>query len=118
MTYTKKGLYDIKEHVEEISFSNGDTIKSIHIGTYKEYINHNLIILNDVLYVLDFKRSLLLIHSLSQKYYKTIFYIENNQKLITIFNKKGNKICTIAANSVKVYRMWMPRNKFNLNSIS
>jgi len=73
MTNNKNGLYHTKEHIEEISFANGDTIKSTHIGTYKGYINHNLIILNDVLYVPEFKRSLLSIDSLSQKHYKIIF---------------------------------------------
>jgi hypothetical protein len=27
VTYNKNGLYDIKEHEEEISFANGNTIK-------------------------------------------------------------------------------------------
>jgi len=56
------------------------------------------------------------INSLSQKHYKTIFHRENNQNLVTIFNKKGNKICTVVANSVKVHRMWTSRNKFNFKS--
>jgi len=46
----KMRLYDTKEHIEEISFANGNTIESIHIGTYKGYINHNLIILNETFY--------------------------------------------------------------------
>jgi len=111
MTNNKNGLHDIKEHEEYISFANGDIIKSTHIGTYKGYINHNLIVLNNVLYVPEFKRSLLSIDSLSQKHYKTIFYRDNNQNLVTIINKRGNKICTVAANSIKVYRMWTTIDK-------
>ena len=54
--------------------------------------------------------------SLSQNYYKNILDRENNQNFVTIFNKKRNKICKVEANSVKVYRIWTSRNKFNFKS--
>jgi len=64
MTHNKNILTNIKNININIYFANGSTIKSKLISQYIGYINDEKIILNDVLYIPIFKRSLLLIDHL------------------------------------------------------
>jgi len=88
MTHNKSMLTNIKN----IYFANRSTIKSKLIGQYIGYINDEKIILNDVLYIPTFRRSLLSINHLSEDLYKTLFHKNMyNYKNCALLYKQGKK---------------------------
>ena len=115
MTNNLKGLKDIVKHKESIVFANGETTKSTFKGTYEGYINDNKIILHNVLYIPAFRRSLLSIDCLSERHFKTIFYNKNNNNLASIYNKRGNKLCTIKSTKNRIYKLWTSTKKISFN---
>jgi hypothetical protein len=115
MTNNLKGLKDIVKHKESIVLANGETTKSTFKGTYEGYINDNKIILHNVLYIPAFRRSLLSIDCLSERHFKTIFYNKNNNNLASIYNKRGNKLCTIKSTKNRIYKLWTSTKKISFN---
>eukprot|EP00833_Pecoramyces_ruminatium_P017030 jgi/Orpsp1_1/1191062/evm.model.d7180000083239.1 len=89
MIHQKENLINTSDYHINIHFANGDIVKSELIGQYIGLINNHKIILNDVLYVPSFKRSLLSIDHLSEDNFKTVFYK----------NKHNNKKCAILYNN-------------------
>ena len=115
MTNNLKGLKDIVKHKESIVFANGETTKSTFKGTYEGYINDNKVIFYNVLYIPAFRRSLLSIDCLSERHFKTIFYNKNNNNLASIYNKRGNKLCTFKSTKNRIYKLWTSTKKISFN---
>ena len=73
MTHNLDCLSDIQKHKERVYFADGSFVESKYIGTFIGYINENKIKFKDVLYIPEFKRSLLFIGSLcNSNYYNKI----------------------------------------------
>ena len=115
MTHNLKCLENIQKHNELITFADGETVESKYKGTYTGFINESKIILKDVLYIPSFKRSLMSIHQLSDKHFKIIFFNHNNKNKVSLFDKKGNKICNVNSTSNNIYKIWSFSNKINFN---
>eukprot|EP00833_Pecoramyces_ruminatium_P014833 jgi/Orpsp1_1/1188865/evm.model.d7180000067778.1 len=92
MIHQKENLINTRDYHINIHFANGDIVKSELIGQYIGLINNHKIILNDVLYVPSFKRSLLSIDHLSEDNFKTVFYKNkhNNKKCAILYNNNNN----------------------------
>ena len=71
MTHNKNCLSNIKEHKEKVYFADGSFVESKYIGTFIGYINEkNKIKFKVVLYIPEFKKSLLSIENLCISNYK------------------------------------------------
>ena len=74
MTGNPDILTNMLKHNKKIYFANGEYVKSKGIGTYKGYINGNIINLKHVLYIPAFNKNLISVDGLSDQNYKTVFY--------------------------------------------
>eukprot|EP00833_Pecoramyces_ruminatium_P008238 jgi/Orpsp1_1/1182270/evm.model.c7180000080563.1 len=63
--HSQNNLTNPRDFIINIHFANGGIVKSKYIGNYIGLINDNKIVLNDVLYVPSFKRSLVSIDHLN-----------------------------------------------------
>ena len=104
MTNNSDTLIDKRKCNEIIQFADGDTVDATYIGSYIGYINNNETKLKNVLYIPEFKRSLLSIDNLSDEGYKTLFYRNNNKNLVTIFDPGGKRITTTKSNNSRIYK--------------
>ena len=87
-------------------------VKSKYIGNYVGLINNHKIILNDVIYVPSFKRSLISIDHLSKDNYKTVFCKNkyNDKNCAILYNNNGKRIYTSFSNKSKVYKILTSKN--------
>lgn len=117
MTNNLEILQDITKNKEDISFADGGSVTATYKGTYRGYIYNNKITLKNVLYVPSFKRSLISIDCLTDKNYKTIFFKKDDKNMVSIYNNKRNRLCTISSNNNKVYKLWTSLNKMFFNDM-
>ena len=91
MINNKNFLTDTIKFNVNIYFANGGHVRSELKGKFVGYFNNNKIILNNVLYVPEFKRNLMSIDHLSSEYYKTVFYrykIKTAPQLLIVMEKE------------------------------
>jgi len=101
-------------HVESITFANGDKIQSSHKGKFIGFINNNKLELEDVLYVPDSNKNLISISKLTHLNYKFIFSKFNNKSHMFIYSPNGKRITSITANhNTNTYELWITSNKIN-----
>ncbi len=117
MTNNKENLIDTRDYKVNIHFANGGMVKTELMGKYVGLINNKKIVLNDVLYVPSFKRSLLSIDHLSEDNYKTVFLKNKNRNknCAIIYNNKGKRIYTSYSGGSKVYKILTSKRYINTN---
>eukprot|EP00833_Pecoramyces_ruminatium_P015632 jgi/Orpsp1_1/1189664/evm.model.d7180000073595.1 len=101
--HSQNNLTNPRDFIINIHFANGGIVKSKYIGKYIGLINDNKIVLNDVLYVPSFKRSLVSIDHLSKDNYKTVFCRNkhNNKNCALLYNNNGKRVYTSYSNKSK-----------------
>ena len=118
MTHDKNILTNTRDFCINIHFANGGMVKSKYIGNYVGLINNHKIILNDVIYVPSFKRSLISIDHLSKDNYKTVFCKNkyNDKNCAILYNNNGKRIYTSFSNKSKVYKILTSKNNISNSS--
>jgi len=96
-------LNNKKSFKKKIFFVNGDFVNLKYIGDLNEYINDKKISLKNVLFIQEFKRSLISVDCLTNNHFKTIFFNISNMNHVSIYNKNNNKIFTVCSNNTKTY---------------
>ena len=105
-------LHNIKPHYELVSFANGDTTQSTHIGDFEGYINNNKISLHKVLFIPDFKRNLISIGKLTEQGHKITFQQKGKQPFLTIYNINGKVMVNIKENyNTNTFKLWILKSK-------
>eukprot|EP00833_Pecoramyces_ruminatium_P010547 jgi/Orpsp1_1/1184579/evm.model.c7180000090085.1 len=118
MTGNINCLTNVRKFNRIIYFPNGGYVRSKNIGDYIGYVNNNKIVLKDVLYIPVFKKSLLSVDCLSDRYYKTVFHRTKNKNRVAIYNKYKKRICSTSPISSKVYIVHTSKNKIKFKNIT
>eukprot|EP00833_Pecoramyces_ruminatium_P007340 jgi/Orpsp1_1/1181372/evm.model.c7180000076991.1 len=101
-------------HVEYITFANGDKIHSLFKGNFIGFINNYKIELKDVLYVPNSKKNLISLSKLTQLNYKFVFSKFNNKPIMIMYSPNGKRITTIhSKDNTNTYEIWISSNNIN-----